>query len=140
MAPTFEDPYANVPLETLRNDEYWRDKLTPAQYQVCRQKGTERPFSGEYCEAHDPGTYACACCQIPLFKSEKKFDSGTGWPSFNEPIAPGRVEEHADRSLFMVRTEILCARCRCHLGHVFDDGPPPTGLRYCVNSLSLKKI
>jgi peptide-methionine (R)-S-oxide reductase len=121
-----------------KTDEEWQQLLTPEQYYVTRQKGTERPFTGEYCEAHDPGTYECVCCGLELFESKRKFDSGTGWPSFVEPIKAEYVEEKADYSHFMIRTEVLCGRCGAHLGHVFPDGPPPTRLRYCINSVSLR--
>jgi peptide-methionine (R)-S-oxide reductase len=121
-----------------KSDAEWKEMLTPEQYHVLREKGTERPFSGEYCETKDPGTYVCAACGNELFSSEKKYDSGTGWPSFWEPIAPDSVATEEDRSLWMKRTEVLCARCGGHLGHVFDDGPEPTGQRYCMNSVSLK--
>jgi peptide-methionine (R)-S-oxide reductase len=123
---------------TIRDDEYWRDKLTPEEFRVCRMKATERPFTGEYCAVKAPGTYACTCCGVELFRSESKFESGTGWPSFFAPIEDSRVERVVDRSHGMARTEILCANCGSHLGHVFDDGPPPTGERFCVNSVSLK--
>ena len=121
----------------VKTDAEWREILTPEQYQVCRQKGTERAFTGKYDRCKDSGTYVCQCCGNPLFSSDTKFDSGTGWPSFYAPINPEAVDEEEDNSFFMRRTEVLCARCDRHIGHVFPDGPAPTGLRYCMNSVSL---
>ena len=121
-----------------KTDAEWKKELTPEQYHVLREKGTERAFSGEYAETHDEGVFRCAGCGNPLFRAEAKFDSGTGWPSFYEPIAKDAVATETDRKFFMKRTEVLCAKCRGHLGHVFDDGPSPTGLRYCMNSVAMK--
>ncbi len=123
-----------------KSDEEWKKELSPESYQVARKQGTELAFTGKYHHCHEDGIYQCVCCHTDLFDSKTKFESGTGWPSFWEPIAEENVTTAVDKSHLMVRTEALCARCGAHLGHVFDDGPPPTGLRYCMNSASLRLV
>lgn len=121
-----------------KTDAEWKAQLTPEQYRIAREKGTERAFTGEYWNSKEEGLYRCVCCEALLFSSEAKFDAGCGWPSFSEPVSAQSVSEESDLSFFMKRTEVLCDRCGAHLGHVFPDGPEPTGLRYCMNSASLR--
>ncbi len=130
--------YSSSEGQRMTDNEIWRDKLTPQEYHVCREKGTERAFSGEYWNTKDAGVYHCRCCGEPLFLSDSKFDSGCGWPSFFQPADAEVILEETDRTHGMLRTEVMCKKCGCHLGHVFEDGPAPTGLRYCINSLSIK--
>lgn len=131
-------PFLIMAFKIQKTDAEWQSQLTPEQFQVTRKHGTERAFTGEHWDNKAPGTYNCVCCGTPLFISDTKYDSGTGWPSFWQPIAPENIETQVDRTLWMTRTEVHCANCGAHLGHVFEDGPPPTGLRYCMNSASLK--
>lgn len=124
--------------EIEKSDAEWREQLSDEEFRVCRQKGTERPFTGEYWNTWEAGGYRCRCCGEPLFEADTKFDAGCGWPSFFRPVNGECIEEQRDSSHGMIRTEVLCCRCGAHLGHVFEDGPQPTGLRYCINSVSIR--
>lgn len=144
MSPDTERPEASMDTRStnklILSDEEWQRRLTAEEYRVLRRHGTEAPFEGCFLGTKEPGTYVCAGCGNPLFRSGEKFESGTGWPSFTQPISPDAIVEYDDRSYGMRRTEVRCARCDGHLGHVFPDGPPPAGLRYCINSVSMKHV
>jgi len=131
-------PQKSMTQKLVKTDAEWKAQLSDQAYNVTRKKGTERPFTGEYEQSKEKGIYTCVCCGNELFASDTKFDSGTGWPSFYAPLKPESVDEHTDKELGMSRTEVVCSQCDAHLGHVFDDGPKPTGLRYCMNSVALK--
>jgi peptide-methionine (R)-S-oxide reductase len=128
------------PRRVEKSEEEWKALLTPEEYHITRKKGTERAFTGEYCEMHAAGLYACRCCETPLFDSRQKFESGTGWPSFTEPVKQNVIKYTLDRSYGMTRIEVECSVCDCHLGHVFPDGPQPSGLRFCINSASIRLL